>query len=278
MHTFFREVLNDIRSGKNLDVYVAILINAIFAVLSLLGIISLQILGAIMLTSLSWLSLNALSERRESTTQTVKIIESIQEAKSQVRSSDFFTENYVSNSEEFKEKFHSAYELYVIGQGQARMVIAYGGFIRRILSNGGKVKFILSDPDGVGTEMAIKRSSARQSVERGRQTHWSTIERLATNIMSPECKGEITIKFVDLLLPYTMYGFDVYDSNKAKIYVWMTPFQEPSERRPGFALSALQDPYWFSFFCSQFESLWNWDEAKQFDLHKVLNKDVPKNT
>lgn len=267
MSEFFRDILKDVRSGENIDVYVAVLGNGILALLSILNILPIQILGGAILASLSWLTLNSLMERKASKRDMDAIVERFQNPR--VSSISFFSENYSYNSDDFQMTFRSAHELYVIGMGQTRMIIAYGAQISRILSEGGKTYFILGDPDGVGTEMSMKRGSARQSIERTRQEHWSSIERLASLNKASNNKGIIEVRFVDMLMPFTLYGFDLNDPLKAKIYVWLTPFQEPSENRPGFMLSAMQDPKWFNFFRLQFEKLWKWDETKICDLEKI---------
>jgi hypothetical protein len=69
------------------------------------------------------------------------------------------------------------------------------------------------------------------------------------------------VKFVDFLVPYTIFGFDVSNPNKGKIFVWINPFQEPSEKRPGFALEKRTDAKWYDFFNNQFQKLWNWEKA-----------------
>lgn len=139
MKTFFRDILTDIRDGRNIDVYVAALLNIVLAVLALIKIVSFEILGAAILVSISWLTLNALAARKQSKLRDEEIIRLIQERKSAARASDFFVENYVNNSKDFQKAFLAASELSVIGMGQNRMIIAYGGQIQRILSNGGNV-------------------------------------------------------------------------------------------------------------------------------------------
>lgn len=261
---FFYEILKDIRNGKNLDAYFAVLLNAVLAVLSLINIIPTVVFNAALLTSLSWISLNVLIERKENESQISDLLQAIDKDDDLARSADFFVENYVYNSDNFETAYRSAQELCVIGMGQTRMIISYSAQIRRILNDGGEVKFLLGDPDGVGTEMATKRGSTKQSLERTRQEHWSAIERLSSIPVKSEYKVNLSIRFADLLMPYTMYGFDLQDPENAKIFVWVTVFQEPSEKRPGFVLSARYDEYWFKFFKTQFDRMWNWSETNEY--------------
>lgn len=275
MKELFDTILQDVRTGKNVDAYIAVLLSFTLAVLSLVNKLPAELLGAALLGSLGWLILNAISRRRENEKRINKLLDILVKQRSDIRAKDFFVENYVYNDEEFQESFRSAQELYVIGMGQNRSVTTHGGQIHRILTEGGKVHFILADPDGVSTEMAMKRGSARQSLYLARQSHWSAVARLASLFKDPDCKGKLEVKFIDLLAPYTMYGFDIYEPDKAKIYVWITPFREPSETRPGFKLTALKDPDWFIYFRRQYEKFWNCEETKTCNLDTLTVNNSP---
>jgi hypothetical protein len=265
-----RDVWEDIRNGKNIDVYIAVILNAFLAILSILDVVPPSILTGTILASVSWLSLNVLLERKDSKTQKSELVREIRAIGNQggksFRAAEFFKENYVHNSPEFQDSFKTSSDVIIFGMSQNRMITAYGEQIRRILSEGGNVKFIVTEPDGIGTEMSIKRGSTPGKVDSIRLLHWGALERLKVYPKGPTCKGSLEVKLIDLLPPYTMYGFDMSDSIKGRIYVWLTPFREPSENRPGFVLSPLRDPEWFAFFRHQFKRLWEWEEAKEFPL------------
>jgi hypothetical protein len=95
MDGFFRAILKDIRDGKNIDVYVAIFVNGILALLSFLDILPIQILGGAILASLSWLTLNALIVRKESKQELESLFERFHKSKTTAK--DFFTENLSSS-------------------------------------------------------------------------------------------------------------------------------------------------------------------------------------
>jgi hypothetical protein len=262
MKVVIQDLLNDIRSGKNIDAYFAFLLNGTLAILSLINLISIEVLGAATLTSLSWLTLNALNDRKENEKRLSGFLENIRkEITSEPLALAFFSENYVDNSREFQETMKSAHELYAIGVGQLCMITAYGEQIHRILVHGGTIKFITVKPDGMATEMATKRGSVRSSVVSVEREHRSAQERLLSLAKDPNCIGSLAIKVIDFLPSYTLYGFDTSDPVKGRIYVWINPFREPSAKRPGFVVKRYRDAEWFDFFYGQFEKLWDWEEA-----------------
>ena len=187
-----------------------------------------------------------------------------------IRAQDFFTENYVENSAEFRTAFETASELSMIGMSQLRMITSYTGQIQRIVAEGGKTRFILCNPDSIVTEMAIKRENPSRNIELAKQEHWNAIDRLISISKAFDYTNNFSIKFIDLLPTYTMYGFDLQNPVKSRIFIWINIFHEPSGNRPGFSLSFAQDKYWTDFFITQFERLWNWNEAKDFDFSRGI--------
>jgi len=266
MHSLLNEILKDIRSGKNIDVYILVLLNICLAVLSLINIISLQILGVALFASLSWIMINALRGRKENREQTSLILRKLESVQAKARAEGFLSENYVYNSEDFRKSFQMAQEIFVLGMGQNRMITAYGGQIRRILEGGGKACFMVLDPHGHAIKMSAKRGSTQQGWTVVKNEHLGAIARLASISRNQSCKGILEVRLIDFLSPYTLYGFDWSDPHKASLYVWITPFKEPSEKRPGFKLTKSQDSLWFDFFRAQFDKMWNWDEIATYDL------------
>ena len=264
MKTIFREFVADIKSGKNIDVYITILLNSVLAVLSLFELVPFHIFSAVVLGSMSWLILNALGEQKRNQEISLKLEKQLASLHSPPKAKDFFSENYLDNSERFRDAFGSAKELTVMGQGQARMIIGYGESIRQILANGGKVKFILGDPDGKGTEMAVNRSLSVPKIEWIRQEHWSAVQRLTAYARNEGVKDALKIKFVDILFPYTLYGFDLSSPENGKIFVWMTPLKKSSNYRAGFFLSAKNDDKWYTIFKEQFNLMWSTDISTDY--------------
>jgi len=150
--------------------------------------------------------------------------------------------------------------------GQGRLITAYGGQLQRILSRGGTIRFILTDPDGQSMNMLEDRGSSRANVSSIRQSHLAALSRLISLSRISSNKGKVEIKVMDTVMPYTLYGFDLQDSKKGRIFVWLSPFREPSENRPGFMLSHQTSPKWFKFFQEQFHKMWDFEKAKNYEM------------
>lgn len=175
-------------------------------------------------------------------------------SKSKNDAREFFDQNYVDVSKEFLSNLKNCKSLSVIGLGQNRMIRSYGGKFAEILQREGKVKFILTDPDGESTKMCAKRSSLnREGINEDIAIHKEAINRLLD--IKTKNRGKIHIKVADIMFQYTMYAFDIEEKEKATIYVWFTPLFEPSERRLGFRVTGANDPEIVDSFIRQFEEI-----------------------
>lgn len=178
--------------------------------------------------------------------------------------SSFFSQNYVNNSEVFLDCFQTAKEIVIAGYAQNRMMVAYSSEIERILKGGGTAKILILDPEGQAVELANARSSNPGEVEESRYQHRAALARLNSIQKRVGAVGNLQIRMIDYLLPYTIYGFDLSNGESSTIFVWLTPFQEPSINRPGFVLQKQLDPRWFSFFELQFSRFWDWEATTAY--------------
>lgn len=174
--------------------------------------------------------------------------------KRRIDACEFFDQNYVDVSQEFMSDLKNCKSLSVIGLGQNRMIRAYGGKFIDIVQRGGKVCFILTDPDGESTKMCARRSSLNQDgIEEDIAIHKEAINRLWD--IKAKKKRSMDIKIADIMFPYTIYAFNIENSVKAIFYIWFTPLFEPSEKRLGFRLCGENDIDISESFIRQFNEV-----------------------
>lgn len=259
-----KEILKDIRNGQNLDAYIAIIVSVILAVLSLKSMVTIEIVGAAVLASISWLTFQALAEKKKNDRQREELALQISRIIPVSSASTFFSENYVNNSKNLQDAFQNAQEIFIAGHAQTRMIIGYSSQITKVLERNGSVKFVLMDPLGKAIENIVQRSANPDPIEITRNTFKSGLARLDSIRKKISSGSKIKIKLIDFMLPFTIYGFDLNSPENARLFIWFTPFKETSDRRPGFMLTPKSDPVWYSHFKQQLETVWNWDEAKDY--------------
>lgn len=178
--------------------------------------------------------------------------------KRNISAADYFVQSYTQLSNEFYEDLSKCETLDVIGLGQDRMIKTIYREYEGILKRNGKIQFVLTDPDGVSTEMSARRSSGdRKNIANDRGVHKTAINRLLDLEKLPVTQGEINVYIADFMFPYTMYAFDMDYPEKVKMYIWITPMFEPSSNRLGFLLQNTRDKPQIESFRRQFDMLLN---------------------
>jgi hypothetical protein len=268
MIKILRESISDIREGKNIDAYIAISLSIVIALLGLFSIVNNQIVNTVILICLGWLMSNTLNSHKENAKKLDVALQNITQGRTVLSAKLFFSENYVNNSQSFQDAINTANELYIAGYAQNRMIVSYAPQISRICSSGGTFKLIVMDPSSSLIELANKRSATPSKVSDVQHQHQAALAKLGSIKEQHFTKGIFEVRLIDFIIPYTIIGFDFANPEKAKIYIWLTPFKEPSRTRPGFVVTEKDDPEWYHFFKGQFEKMWDWKETKP---HRFYN-------
>lgn len=143
-------IVSDIRNGKNLDKYVAILLGLVLSVLSILGVVRFQFVAAGVLVVVSFVVWTSVESRHE-----------ISELKGLIRGSQL--SNQLVRFAEYPEagigsQVRQAREICLSGVSLFRFVPLYFADIKEALRNGAVLKIVIADPDSAAVDMASFRS------------------------------------------------------------------------------------------------------------------------
>jgi hypothetical protein len=177
----------------------------------------------------------------------------------------FFSENYVSNSDEFESAMQNATSVSVLGYAQNRMTGAYSAELSAVCSRNGVVRFLLIDPEGQAVQAANLRSYSPKDGPAAKHQHDAALALLASVQRNAEC-GSLEVRVIDLMPPFTIFIFDESDEDKAQAFVWLMPWREPSRKRPGFRVVRRNDEKWFDLFYRQLQRLWESENARAITL------------
>lgn len=242
------ELLRDLRNRENLDIYIAILLGIVIALLGVFGFVKFQILASTILFTLSFVLFASLVNRK-----TIQLLEnSIKGSKS----SGLLTSAYTLPDENTKARIRNASEICLSGISLFRFIPLYQPDIEEAINNGAKVKILLSQPSGAATQMCTYRSSTRTSAEVTQQRIESIID-LLKNISKKLPDGAIKIRLHDYLAPYSILILNPRDKRaKAFCHARLLPFRESSLKAPLIIPDPIVDSYWFDFINSQFTLMW----------------------
>lgn len=177
---------------------------------------------------------------------------------------NFFSEDYVRNSQRFIDSWETAQAVDMCGFGHNRMVVAYSAEIGRILKTGGRVRALMQDPEGMAVLEANRRSSTPKasaaSVRHQHRSAIATFSAIQAGAKAPE--GSLEMRVYDIMPPFTGYFFNP-DEITAHAYIWFWSWRQPSAWRPGFLVTRASDELWYERFRSQFEAMWDDDDTHE---------------
>lgn len=239
MRKLLRWALDDIRSGKNLDVWVLVALAFVFAILGILGIDE-KLLIACTLGLLGVLAISQIKSRD----QVSEVAATWHRGRTAIFSSDF------------PKKYHDAQKTasmsyFFAGTTMARTLPLMEQHIIRILKNGGSVRILLPDPDN-NELLKMVAASRGDDVHGVRQSIQHTLAS-AKRIRSRD-QGDFKIRTTQVLPRVGINAMELRHPS-ATIMIQMYDFASQSESKPIFLLTPA-DEAWFNHFEEEIERLW----------------------
>jgi hypothetical protein len=252
-----KDVWNDIRSGKNLDVFATFIISIIISVFGIIGIASQNIIASAILATLALVSFNILLSRRDN----AEIRESIIQNSITTRglAKRFFTREFDRSL--LRKNLSTSRKAFFWGLTFATSLPLNQYTIEQGLESRLEVRFLLLKRNGHAVEMTEFQNGDKNATQINLDLTYSA--QILKILSDKKSSGKIEVREVDYLPPYTIIATD-YHLPTGKMYVRLMSFRTPNETRPTFELDALKDNDWYKFFCQQFELVW--DTAKPVNL------------
>jgi hypothetical protein len=252
-----RDIWGDIRSGKNLDVYVTLIISLIVSVLGIIGVANQNIIASAILATLALVSLNILLSRRDNAEIRDTLIQN--SIASSGLSKHFFTQEY--DRAFLRKNLSTSRKVFFWGLTFETSLPLIQYTLEQGLESGLEIRFLLIKRDSRAVDMAAFRNRHKNAIQLNTDLA-SSIDRLKT-LNSVKTSGKLEVREVDYLPPWTIIASD-YHLPTGKMFVRLMSFRIPNETRPTFELDARADNDWYKFFCQQFEMVWS--EAEPVEL------------
>ena len=192
----------------------------------------------------------------------------LQDAVSRIENLDHLADKFLGKEydrTDLKRLMGTSRKVFFWGINFTRTVPLLKSEIELGLENGMEIKFLLLKPSGDAINMAAFRSRD-SDVSELNSTLETNLHRLAS-LSEKFSSGSLEIRCVDYLPCCTIVCFDPHLSN-GHMFARLLTFRASNEARPTFELFASEDKYWFDFFVSQFESVWNEAEPVQLTESK----------
>jgi hypothetical protein len=245
--TAWERFRRDLRTKRNLDVYVTILVALGTSVLSAFDVVPTSKLTSAVLAVLAVLAFSTLATRTA--------VEEIGrgEAWAGVRlHADF--------PDDLKVRRGVSRNVYLAGVSLTRTLETSYQEIERNLLNGGKVRILLTDPAADDAAVGTQNKPSRPQPDEIRDEIRQSL-RLLTRL-SADTGGDLEVRTTTTALKFGLNYFDISKSN-ALLCVQLYSFRQTGESRPILVLTHA-DGDWFESYRDQAERLW--DEAAFFDM------------
>lgn len=254
MIKFLEKVLDDIREGRNLEVYLTLVVALVLLILDVFDIVSTEAIAAGTLATLALLAYSLLTNREQmrrltdASTTTRTIIEQMVSGKP--RADRFFWKERKSlESDLARARFVG-----ITGITLSRTVRDYLHIFENRLQSGAHMQFVVIDPSSLAPRQVILRSKGGVGDSFYADLVRTTVARLCILAELEDPPGGLELG----LLPYApSFGLFVIDPDEPHGRIIVEVYQHRSLAfNPTFELDAQSDARWYAFFREQFDLLW----------------------
>ena len=237
---FLKRILDDIKRGENIDLYVTVTLAIIISILNAIGLANSALLSSISLAILALLASAILGNRH----RLDDINEKLDKGNDKIISTEFPTNA--------ADDFRRASEIWIVGvNANAALKYNYRTIIQEKLKAGDcKIKILLVDPDSPACEMAAARVPGKLSIERERANIFANLNDLCDlRKLNPD---KIEVRVVNDPL---MYGCYILDPDKIHGVIYYRRYSYQMGRKPKLLYRPAGNE-WYDFIKAEVKMLW----------------------
>lgn len=247
-----RTIWQDILAGRNLDVYITIVIAVMVAILGTIGIADQTVVSSAVLATLALVSASMLANRRES--------EDIRNILLRIDYAERLAERFFKRKHDrsiIQKRVGNSRKAFFWGLTLTITIPFLKDEIERGLQAGLEARFLIMKPSSDAVRMAAFRTRDAD-IDRLNHTLRTNLMHLA-DLVKRKPPGKLTVRVADYLPPWYLAAVDPHRSS-GYMLVRLNSFRDPDASRPTFDLTVANDREWFQFFVEQFEAVWRVSE------------------
>lgn len=241
----FKRLVQDVKAGENIDVYIIFLLSLVLAVLGVVGVIQATILSAGILATLSILAYSTLAIRHT--------LIDFKENLNTFYSGETVPFKSRRGNKPFRELIESTHTLWLYGQSLLSLWPPHADLLLEKVNKGGELRILVFNPESA--RLPIVAEQVRRSPE-------SLKSDILKTLM--ECKdfshewtgiGRFEVRLTEGIPGYNMIICDPNQSN-GELRVEFYGYHSNLNDRPHIELYASRNRYWFDYYLGQYNELW----------------------
>lgn len=258
-------IVQEIKSGENLDLYITILLAVVISILGIAHVVGFEVLSALILAILALMAGSMISFRRTSenlnkTTSQLNntLIAFEKSASKEVTISDVLSTGWPDLSEKIKNAKHVS----ILGTTLSTTCIRYQYEFSQVIKNNGSLRFLLCDFESKDLmKMHANRIPAYKEPQTIQAIIKTNSERLESLLGERPNKDAFQIGFYPIMAPYGMMIIESEARNE--IWVKLLSFRNVDKQHPSFKIDKNKDAEWYEFYRLQFEKFWSIARIKE---------------
>ncbi|TYB38198.1 hypothetical protein FXF50_11115 [Micromonospora sp. AP08] len=245
-----QEIAKDIRQGRNVDLYVAVVVAVVVALLGVLSVVDGKVIAAATLAVLAVVATSMLAGRHQAGAIGAALDRLASDTDGQVAADRFFA----SRMPPLDVEGATAADIRLVGVTLTRTVRDLLPVLELRLRAGARVRVLLIDVDGNAGAEAAARSRKADAPGFYRRRVNATIDLLRVLATSPPDGGRLQVR----LLPFVpTFGMCLIDPEEPHGRIHVEIYQHRTlAADPSFCLEAVRDSQWYQLFREQYELLW----------------------
>lgn len=245
-------ILQDIKKGENIDLYVTVISALTLATFNLFSIVPTDKLIAVNLAIMALMTISILGNRHR--------IEQVLNKVSTLAAKSDFIQEFPS---EFAQRLESANELLIVGTHHNSTLTAYYHIFEQKLKLGHSIKFILISPNGNACKMAAMRFPGKINSDHEKTRIISSLDSLSE--LKKIAPNLLQIRVIDFLFDYSAYLLDP-KTNHGIVFIERHIFKTSGGSRKPKSIYRKEDGAWFEHLNSEIMNLW--DSAEEWISEK----------
>ncbi len=249
------QMIEDIRQGKNIELYVTIFAAVFVAVLSMLNVVDTQIVLTAVLAVLSLVAFSLLTDR--TTTKRIRTV--LEEVKRHIDQPElkaiFFS--WRDSRSDLRSRLKQSREVCIVIRSGINFWNEYSNELLEVAHRGGVVRVLMIDPDGDAFQNHMQRDFSTAdmhdpSLFKANVCHLLGVMRMQAKKLE---HGKLEVHVIDYVAPLALVSTTLQDGSEI-IQVGMGTVLD-ARVRPSFTITRADGENWFTWFTQEFEVLWS---------------------